>query len=254
MKLWLLSDLHLDHGNEWPRPPAEADVAVVAGDVCDDRWLEETAALLPTVFVAGNHEFYRHEVAERKAKLAAIQNLAFLDDSDFFQLFLDERGAARFVGATLWTDYAKGNALAMRTARDSMNDHRLIKWKKEPWQRFTPTEALALHRRSVEFLRGSLCDNNPPGMPTVVVTHHAPSLSSVSPRFRAAGPINHAYASDLDYLVEGSGAAIWVHGHVHDATEYMIGDTRVICNPHGYPSEVGKNGFRPDLIVEVGNG
>ena len=26
----------------------------------------------------------------------------------------------------------------------------------------------------------------------------------------------------------------WIHGHTHDACDYMIGDTRVLCNPRGY--------------------
>jgi predicted phosphodiesterase len=28
-----------------------------------------------------------------------------------------------------------------------------------------------------------------------------------------------------------------VHGHTHDPCDYMIGETRVICNPRGYPAE-----------------
>ena len=28
-----------------------------------------------------------------------------------------------------------------------------------------------------------------------------------------------------------------VHGHTHRRMDYMLGDTRVICNPRGYPGE-----------------
>src|SRR5688572_7280254 len=136
----------------------------------------------------------------------------------------------------------------MLAAERGMNDHRHILCG--AGYRFMPEDALKLHRRSVECLRGSLADNNPADIPTVVVTHHAPSARSIHPKYVSAGPINHAFASDLDYLVEGSGAAIWVHGHVHDPFSYMIGNTRVLCNPRGYPSEAG-NGFDPNLLVEV---
>ena len=37
MKLWILSDLHADHGEGLPEPPEGAEIAVVAGDVLSDR-------------------------------------------------------------------------------------------------------------------------------------------------------------------------------------------------------------------------
>jgi hypothetical protein len=27
---------------------------------------------------------------------------------------------------------------------------------------------------------------------------------------------------------------LWTHGHTHELFDYMIGDTRVVCNPRGY--------------------
>ena len=30
---------------------------------------------------------------------------------------------------------------------------------------------------------------------------------------------------------------LWTHGHMHDPLDYMIGDTRVVCNPRGYVGE-----------------
>jgi hypothetical protein len=50
-------------------------------------------------------------------------------------------------------------------------------------------------------------------------------------------------------MVESSGAALWIHGHLHRADDYVIGSTRVLCNPRGYPDE--STGFVPDLVVEV---
>lgn len=247
MKIWILFDMHLDAGGEPLAPPPEADIAVVAGDICDDRWIEDTSRLLPVIFVAGNHELYHHNFRERMAGLRALCGAALLDNSEITV------GGVRFVGCTLWTDYNRGSTAAMDEAWRTMSDHRLIEWQEDPWGRFCPEDALNLHRQSVLFLRNSTCDNNPPDMPTVVVTHHAPSVQSIHPRYRDGALLNHAFASDLDYLVEGSGAALWVHGHTHDVSDYEIGETRVLCNPHGYPHEVGKNGFNPTLIVEVGN-
>ncbi|QIO36950.1 hypothetical protein [Bradyrhizobium sp. 1(2017)] len=41
----------------------------------------------------------------------------------------------------------------------------------------------------------------------------------------------------------------WFHGHVHAPTDYRIGTTRVVCNPHGYADEVP--GFDPRLIFDI---
>lgn len=244
MKLWILSDLHLDHGGERPEPPAGATVAVIAGDVCNDRYLASLAARLPTVFVAGNHEFYREGYYERVGRLSAIPHLHFLDD-DTLTLNLCGHAPVRFIGATLWTDYGR-SPLAAEAARRGMNDHRLIKWRKEPWERFLPSHATKLHDASRWYIEEKLA--TPFDGPTVVVTHHAPHEGSVHHRF-AGQLLNHAYYSDLGPLIERGKPALWVHGHVHNVFDYTVGDTRVLCNPRGYPGENPE--FNPELVVTV---
>ncbi len=242
-KLWVLSDLHMDHGVFDLEPPADADVALVAGDVVNDRWLERLATKIPVVFVAGNHEFYGHAIAERKATLAKLP-IAFLDD-DTVTISLAGSKPVRVIGATLWTDYGR-DPIAAEAARRGMNDHRKIAWMKEPWQRFLPSHATKLHEVSKAYIT-EVVQTQFDGA-TVVMTHHAPSASSVHPKY-AGQVINCAYYSDLDELVEVSSADLWVHGHVHSNFDYTIGSTRVVCNPHGYPGENRK--WVPDLIVEV---
>ena len=62
--------------------------------------------------------------------------------------------------------------------------------------------------------------------------------------------LSSAYVSDHDQLVSKSGASLWIHGHVHASSDYVLGDTRVVCNPRGYPGEP-VDGFQLGLIVEV---
>lgn len=258
MRAWIFSDLHRDVGAPWrpPRIPA-ADVAIVAGDVGGDLaeavdWL--AAAIrpyMPVVLVAGNHEFYRRTYAEELARgrEAATERGIHLLENDTVTF-----GDVAVSGCTLWTDYdldgPELRAASMRDARSGLNDHRLIRWATRPrWLRFRPEEALALHVRSRAFLAGALARlPATPGNPHVVVTHHAPSALSVAERFRD-GPLNPAYASRLDALVEGARPTLWVHGHVHDRFDYRIGATRVLCNPHGYPTEA--TGFDPGLVIEL---
>jgi len=125
---------------------------------------------------------------------------------------------------------------------------RRVRIAKEGYRRFRPKDAAALHRASVAWLREKLAE--PFDGPTVVVTHHAPSLRSVPAAWRD-DPVSAAYASNLDWLVEESGAALWVHGHVHESADYIISRTRVVCNPRGYWPKQPNPHFKPGLMVGV---
>jgi hypothetical protein len=159
-------------------------------------------------------------------------------------------GNVRFIGATLWTDYAlfgEGYVpLAMHAAGDGLNDHRRITWTKEPWARFRPQEALLLHRRSRAFIETALA--KPFAGATVVVTHHAPHPRSVHPRY-GDDLLSAAFVSDLTAVIEAGQPQMWVHGHVHNSFDYRIGATRIIANPHGYGTE--NAAFDPILVAEV---
>jgi len=63
-----------------------------------------------------------------------------------------------------------------------------------------------------------------------------------------------AYASHLDELA--SKAHLWVHGHVHDSFNYLVGNCRVVANPCGYIQRDGtqeNERFDPNLIIELAN-
>lgn len=42
----------------------------------------------------------------------------------------------------------------------------------------------------------------------------------------------------------------WIYGHIHTPSQYCIGKTEIICNPHGYIDEPF-NGFNKELIIEI---
>ena len=86
--------------------------------------------------------------------------------------------------------------------------------------------------------------------PTVVVTHHLPASSAIAKRY-ADDPLNPAFASRLEGLIEAHQPTLWVHGHTHEPFDYELFGTRVVCNPRGYPGEQDRIGFRPDLTVVV---
>ncbi|MHA6643654.1 metallophosphoesterase [Mesorhizobium sp. A623] len=253
MRIWVFSDLHLEYAQlHQPLDIPEADVCVMAGDLMRApangvHWLgEHIARWMPVIFVAGNHEFYKGSIKESledgRAAAERFPDVHFLEN-DFVVI-----DGVRFIGATLWTDYRiEGHQqLAMHNARERVNDHKLIALQRNPWKRFLPMEAVRLHSESRLFIESALKADR--DIPTVVVTHHLPSMKSVAERFRGDA-LNAAFASDLDDLIEMQQPDLWVHGHTHDSADYRIGDTRVVCNPRGYDDE--NPAFKMDLVVEI---
>jgi Icc-related predicted phosphoesterase len=264
MKIWLMSDLHLEveyHNVNYFGVPDDVDIALVAGDVARGgkehvTWLQENIAphtKSGVVSVLGNHEFYRSSIeSERLAagRAAAWGDVRVLDDMSWTV------DGVRFVGATLWTDYDLFNPAgdpilrdaAMYTARSGLNDHRLIRLVDSSSRPFIPAHAREIHRRSVEYIESVLA--TPYDGETVVVTHHGPARGSIGERYKN-DTLTAAYISDLEPLIERYQPALWYHGHVHESFDYAIGRTRVMTNPKGYRLE-NHAGFNPGLVIEIG--
>ncbi|MGO8005021.1 metallophosphoesterase [Rhizobium ruizarguesonis] len=254
MKIWVISDLHLEFGVPFShRPPADADVVVCAGDVLTKGIVPSIEYLLgnfgreiPVVFVAGNHEYYGASVMEsiRDAEIAEeYPHLHFLEND------VVEIDGVLFIGGTLWTDFrlfGREPSLATAAAQDAMNDFKRIKFSKTPFQKFRPIHAFRKHQETRDFIFSELQKRT--GQQTVVVSHHAPSHRSVSAEF-LDDPLAPCYASDLEDFILETLPTVWVHGHVHHRNDYQISDTRVVSNPRGYPGE--KTGFDPAFVVEV---
>jgi hypothetical protein len=249
VRLHVLSDLHLEFAPFDP-PAVAADVVVLAGDTAPGvRGLEWAAARWPDrplVIVPGNHEFYGHAypalVRTLVAQAASLGSRVHVLCDTAVVL-----GGVRFLGTTLWTDFHLFGdpAEGMAAAQLHMSDFQVI--RVEPWyRRARPADTVAWHARSLRWLRQAL--GTPHDGPTVVVTHHAPSRRSLNPLY--TDPVASAYASDLEAVVAGSGARLWIHGHTHHCVDYALGATRVLSNQRGYPGEA-VGGFDPALVVEV---
>ncbi len=248
MKLHILSDLHTEFETLTP-PPTDADVVILAGDIgVRERavqWSLNTFKDKPVIQIAGNHEFYGGSLGktwQKMLKAAQGSQIHLLSDN---AVVID---GVRFLGCTLWTDYhLTGNfPLAQWDAQQTMNDFRKI--RDEQFRKVRPYQLAARHAHSKHFLQTQLAQ--PFDGRTVVVTHHAPSSLSIHERYKQSpSHLNACYASHLEMLM--GGVDLWVHGHTHDSFDYMIGQTRVVCNPRGYhPIELNPD-FNPALVIEV---
>ncbi len=83
---------------------------------------------------------------------------------------------------------------------------------------------------------------------TVVVTHFAPSLKSADPRY-GLNPGTAGFCNALDDLLPQ--ADLWLHGHLHCATDYRAGRCRVVANPLGYVRKNEQIAFLPEILIEI---
>lgn len=198
------------------------------------------------IYVAGNHEFYNGSL---KGGVVEINNLIKHHPNIIFDNF--EKIPFEFLGssnkinniwmATLWTDYRNGNPIEMQACEGVMNDHNHIQgFAGRP---ATAQDFLEIHNCMREQLFEGLKFGD------VVITHHLPSYQSVAPKYKG-DPYNGAYASELSHLIEEKAPRLFIHGHTHESCDYMIGRTRVICNPRGYYMDINKK-YIPDLVIEV---
>lgn len=248
MRLHIFSDLHLEFGPWEPERPA-ADVIIAAGDVHTGcyglEWLASHFPKQPVIYVLGNHEYYRHalpELTHQIQRAAAGTNIHVLENSAV------EIGGTAFLACTLWTSFMVGPdpEAAMRTAEAGMNDFRIIRHSTER-RALRARDTAQIHQASVLWLKHELTQHDPAR--TVIVTHHAPSHQSEAP-YHANSPLNPAFTSDLDALIEASGVPLWIHGHTHFNVDYKIGATRVVSNQRGYPG-AGCQGFDGGKVIEL---
>jgi hypothetical protein len=251
MRIAYLSDLHMEFeagpGVAMPfdpdvalAPAADADLIVLAGDVdIGERGVERADTIaghtgLPTVYVAGNHEAYGHDLVQLEPRL---RRAAWHTDGRVLYL---NSNVVRFwfggeplvvLGCTLWTDYSLQPQGTAPGSELEIHDYREILYDSAP---FLPIHAIALYRRHKAWLTKQLkrLATEEPRPKILVVTHHAPVPEGLGER---AAPVAMAYASDLREEIKRWPPLVWIHGHTHHRHETRVGGSCVLSAPRGYP-------------------
>ena len=265
MKIALASDLHLEFGDINLKNEENAEVLILSGDIMIAQDLHDhphmdydpyTSGALAdlgrrqqtalrfrdflkrcsfqfphVIYVAGNHEFYHGKfigsLQDLRNECGKYPNVYFMEDD------MRTIGDITFIGSTLWTDMNKGDPLTLHAVADMMNDYRIIRHDGHGYSKLRPAHTAARHRRSVEYIRTvieGLFDEK-----FVVVGHMSPSKMSTHPRYQNDTLMNGAYSSDLsEFILDHPQIKLWTHGHTHHKFDYMIGSTRIVCNPRGY--------------------
>ncbi len=248
MKLQILSDLHIEFA-PYEIVDTGADAVILAGDIhLGDKgfnWARENIKKKEVIYILGNHEFYREatpRLFEKLEEKTKGTNIHVLENQS---ISID---GVRFLGCTLWTDFQLLDSLdvSIASAKMRMNDYKLIRISPR-YSKIQPSYTVIWHKQSKNWLEREIKKYD--AQKVVVVTHHAPSINSIPAKDRK-DPLSAAFASNMVDFISSSKIKLWVHGHIHTAFDYRIGETRVICNPLGYPDEP-RRGFNPALTVEI---
>lgn len=249
MRIHILSDLHHEERDKLDVSDINADVVILAGDIDEGlagvQWALE-AFTVPVLYVIGNHEPYGSLTLRGLEK--DIRELTAGTHVRLLQNSLEILDGVRFLGGTLWSDYAvTGNQQEVMELAANKSDFRRIRID-DPERAFTPVELIALHGTARSFIETELA--RPFEGKTVVVTHFGSSPQALLPA-HSTYPTRGTYSSDLEHLM-GPEVDLWVHGHIHDSLDFEVNGTRVVCNPRGGMGPKSFNhSFRRDLVIEL---
>ena len=219
VKFGIFSDLHMEF-QPWFFEPDPDVFYLNAGDTHPQKLIRDYFYSLfkdKLFSVPGNHDYYGNSFRDAE-----------------MDVFVKHVNGLKIAGATLWTDIRPDRWFDFR---EYMIDYRQIKGMN--YDRYMNS-----HKTHCDFLFNSGAD--------IWVVHHLPSFQSVHPKYRESGG-NDFFATELSYqiLEMKKPPKLIVHGHTHERCDYMIGDTRVVCNPRGYPNEQPWYQNYEPLIVEI---
>jgi len=254
--IMIATDLH-DH----PEPSNTADQAAIAKGTGLGRrqmaaqrfrdFLKRCSFQFPhVIYIAGNHEFYNGKWSQSLITLS--NECAKFPNVYFLEAGYKKIDDVTFIGGTLWTDMNKGDPLTLHAVRDMMNDFTVIKKDLEGYTNLKPYDTVVRHRHMLGYIKTVVAER--PDEKFVVVGHHSPSFQSVHEGYRGETLMNGAYHSDLsEFILDRPQIKLWTHGHTHYPFDYVIGETRIVCNPRGYENDgySEDTGWNPNLILEI---
>jgi len=283
MKIKVVSDLHLEFSDINIKNDEGCDVLILSGDIltAEDLYgapiapdpympggmkdfnnkiarrqrfrdfLSRVSFQFPhVIYVAGNHEFYHFRWNQTIEVLKEYCNR--LPNVYFLERDVKKIDDVTFIGGTLWTNMNKGDPLTLHAVRDMMNDFRLIRKEHEGFTSLKPHDTVIRHKQTLDYIRSVVAERHDEKF--VVAGHHSPSTQSIHPRYAHDSLMNGAYHSDLsEFIMDHPQIKLWTHGHTHHPFDYMIGETRVVCNPRGYENDgySEDTGWNPNIVIEV---
>lgn len=249
MRVRYLGDLHLEYTDMLPAylPSVGEDLVVLAGDIAPGlagiQWAQVAIPDRPVVYVLGNHEFHGEDfdrlIVEARATCSGSQ-VHLLENSSI------EFMGCRILGCTLWTDFRLFGESTAERAADFAEGYMPDFTEVRRLDRFIVTQDMVARCRESRAWLDAEIEGS--AQPLLVVTHHAPSFSTMNPRY--AGAISSAaFHNDFDDLMRRPVRA-WIHGHSHHSTVKRVNGIPLLTNQRGYPMEASGD-FSWERVLEI---
>lgn len=243
----LVSDIHLEHLQppiQYPQIQRHANNLILAGDIAPmikKDLLEPFLAYVSkkwenVIYVPGNHEYYDNEECVAWDTSYFPKNVHLLQNEC---IVID---GIKILGTTLWAQISDENRFSIA---HKLNDFKYI-WK-SPTRRLAVEEFNDMNDKAKAFLRKEAEDD------CIIVTHHAPMPECLADKYKT-DVMSTCYVNDFDQdedLLQKVKVAAWCYGHTHHAKDFIFNNTRILSNPMGYPSEIGKIGYKECVCIEV---
>lgn len=252
MNIKVLSDLHIEF-NHFKITYDNEDILILAGDIHPEPNIVKKLILqylsLSTsskvILVLGNHDYYNStiEKTEQFYKNLNIDRFFFLQNTH------TTINNITFFGSTMWTNILDSEPHIIKESIRIVNDYTRIK-------NINPDVIQQIHIQSKKALTNTL---NTISTPVVVITHHLPNFQSINYLYKNCIHKNTFISTDLDHFFDSYQIPLWIHGHTHVSMDYIINNTRVLCNPRGHSErfhnllKIENKKFNPKLIIEYKN-
>jgi hypothetical protein len=268
-RIQYVSDLHLECYEKAVFPQMvtpSARYLALAGDIGQPgspvfhSFLDYASRHWEQVFyVAGTHEFYSKLHAKKWAHhpptpfhqrqrhlreiVGEYRNIHFLDPSS--PSYFCEPENVAVVGTTLWSHIPDERIVDAQTG---MNDYNFIPIMNGCGRirSLHPDDVNHFHTYERSVLEEQIAHWKRRSTDVCVITHHMPSMSLISPRFK--NHLSHCFASSCEDLMFPHVKA-WIYGHTHNAAITALGHTITTCNARGYPNQEVP-GFARDAYIE----
>jgi len=229
----LVSDLHLSFA-KFKSISDDADVIVIAGDNGEGTIARNMLEFILSkgkqiVMIAGNHEYYAIGKSKGKSMTQIDEYWSNLhqeigDGFNYLNNSTCTIDGQRFMGTTLWGHVPPDKEHIVTNPDAGLNDFMAII---VDGHKMRVSDYNELNRNAISFLKDELHKDD------VLITHNAISNLSIDEQYRG-NQLNCCYVCNISELVIDRKPKLAVHGHVHNSSAYMLGDTPVLCNPRGY--------------------
>jgi Icc-related predicted phosphoesterase len=252
MKIKLISDLHHEYWKDYTYyiekiSNDDVDVLVLAGDIASKHILagvlkKYCERFHQVVYVAGNHCHWDNSVEGLVDLLSEVKN------SNFHWLYNSSWQYQNqiFHGTTLWFDELTEETIKKTGVRTSKYKAGTMYWPDFELVQGGSRVIYEEFRKAKKYLSENVKEGD------IVVTHHMPSYKCVSKTY-TGDPYNPFFVGDVEEVIVNNKPKLWAYGHTHQANDFMINNTRLVCNPRGYPKEDNQRRglFNPDLVIGV---